>query len=115
MNLGFLRGSDGNTGDLGLILGWEDPLEEGMATHSPWTEELGQLTDAGGHKELDTTEQLTTAQRMNSVLSKTCNFAFTLPYLHSQIFIKCYKHITNVATPVRDQDSGAHGTSIPVQ
>ena len=21
-------------GDLGLILGWEDPLEEGMATHS---------------------------------------------------------------------------------
>ena len=33
-----------NTGDLGLILGWEDPLEKGMATHSsilawriPWT------------------------------------------------------------------------------
>ena len=31
-------------------LGWEDPLEEGMATHSstsawriPWTEELGRL------------------------------------------------------------------------
>ena len=27
-------------GDLGLILGWEDPLEEGMATHSSilgWT------------------------------------------------------------------------------
>ena len=23
-----------NTGDLGLILGWEDSLEEGMATHS---------------------------------------------------------------------------------
>ena len=43
MNLGFPGGSDGNTGDLGLILGWEDPLEEGMATHSPWTEELGQL------------------------------------------------------------------------
>ena len=38
-------------------LGWEDPLEKGMATHSsvlawriPWTE---------GHKELDTTEGLT--------------------------------------------------------
>ena len=36
-----------NAGDAGLIgLGWEDPLEEGMATHSsilawriPWTEE----------------------------------------------------------------------------
>ena len=35
-----------NAGDLGLIPGWEDPLEKGMATHSsilawriPWTEE----------------------------------------------------------------------------
>ena len=33
-----------NAGDLGSILGWEDPLEKGMATHSsilawriPWT------------------------------------------------------------------------------
>ena len=38
-NWGFPGGSDGkesacNTGDLGLILCWEDPLEEGMATHS---------------------------------------------------------------------------------
>ena len=41
-----------NSGDLGLILGlgWEDPLEKGMATHSsilawriPWTEETGGL------------------------------------------------------------------------
>ena len=36
---GFLGGSDGkestcNVGDLGVILGWEDPLEEGVATHS---------------------------------------------------------------------------------
>ena len=36
----------GNTGDASSILGLEDPLEEGMATHSsipawriPWTEE----------------------------------------------------------------------------
>ena len=42
-------------------LDWEDPLEKGMATHSsiltwriPWTEEPGR-----GHKQLDTTEQLT--------------------------------------------------------
>ena len=42
-------------------LDWEDPLEEGMATHSsilaweiPWTEEPGGLQS----KELDTTEQL---------------------------------------------------------
>ena len=37
--LGFPGGSDFkesacSAGDLGSILGWEDPLEEGMATHS---------------------------------------------------------------------------------
>ena len=36
---GFPCGSDGresacNVGDLGLIPGWEDPLEKGTATHS---------------------------------------------------------------------------------
>ena len=42
-------------------LGWEDPLEKGMATHSsipawkiPWIEESGGLSP-WGHKELDTT------------------------------------------------------------
>ena len=38
-SLGFPGGSDGeesacNAGDLGSILGREDPLEKGMATHS---------------------------------------------------------------------------------
>ena len=59
--LGFAGGSDGkesacHAGDLGLIPGWEDPLEEGMATHSsildwriPWTEEPGRLQYMG-HK-----------------------------------------------------------------
>ena len=45
-------------------LGWEDPLEKGMAAHSsilaceiPWTEELGGLQSMwGGLKEWDTTE-----------------------------------------------------------
>ena len=43
-------------------LGWEDPLEKGMATHSsiltwriPWTEDPGRLQSVG-YKELDTTE-----------------------------------------------------------
>ena len=43
-------------------LGWEDPVEEGMATNSsilawkiPWTEEPGGLQSMG-HKESDTTE-----------------------------------------------------------
>ena len=51
--MGFTGASVGkesacNAGDLGSILGWEDPLEECMATtpvflpgESPWTEELG--------------------------------------------------------------------------
>ena len=38
MNLGFPSGSDGkesacNAGDVNSISGWEDPLEEEMATH----------------------------------------------------------------------------------
>ena len=40
----------GDVRDTDLILSWEDPLEEGMATHSnvlawriPWTEELDGL------------------------------------------------------------------------
>ena len=40
--------------DAGSTLGWEDPLEEGMATHSsiparriPWTEEPGVLRSMG--------------------------------------------------------------------
>ena len=37
-----------NAGDPGSILGWEDPLEKGMATYllpgeSPWEEEPGGL------------------------------------------------------------------------
>ena len=46
-------------------MGWEDPLEEGVATHSSilaWRIH-GQRSPAGyspwGHKDLDTTERLT--------------------------------------------------------
>ena len=45
-----------------LFLGWEDPLEEGVATHSsvlawriPWTVEPGGL-QSRNHKESDTAE-----------------------------------------------------------
>ena len=48
------KGSACNVGDPGSILGWEDPLEKGMATHSsifawriPWTEEPGGLQSMG--------------------------------------------------------------------
>ena len=47
-------------------LGWEDPLGKGMVTHSsilawrmPWTEEPGRLYSSWGHRESNTTEQLT--------------------------------------------------------
>ena len=57
--MSFPGGSDGkesacNAGDLGLILVWEDVLEEDIATHSsilaqktPWTEEPDGLQSIG--------------------------------------------------------------------
>ena len=64
---GFPCGSDGkasahNAEDQGSSLGWEDPLEKEMATHSsilawkiPWTEEPGRLQSMEC-KESDMTE-----------------------------------------------------------
>jgi len=64
---GFPRGSEGKETPAMQetqlqSLGWEDPLEKEMATHSsilawrtPWTEEPGGLQSVGS-KELDTTE-----------------------------------------------------------
>ena len=44
-------------GDPGSVLGWEDPLEKGMATHSsilawsiPWTEKPGGLQSMGSQR-----------------------------------------------------------------
>ena len=70
--IGLPPGSPGKesackAGDLGLSLGWEDPLQEGKATRSriltwriPWTEEPGRLAESDmtpwGLKELDMTE-----------------------------------------------------------
>ena len=46
-----------NAGDLGSILGWEDPPDKGMATHSsvlawriPGTGEPGELPSMGSHR-----------------------------------------------------------------
>ena len=44
-----------SAGDLGSVLGWEDPLEKGMATHCSI---LAWITPLG-HKELDMAEWLT--------------------------------------------------------
>ena len=50
------------------FLGWEDPLEKEMATHSsilaweiPWREEPGRLQSMG-YKQLDITEQLAVSE-----------------------------------------------------
>ena len=50
----MIKESTFNAGDLGLTLGWEDPMEGGMATHQsilawriPWTEEPGRLQSMG--------------------------------------------------------------------
>ena len=58
-----------NVGVVSLILGQEDPLEKGMATHStllawriPWTEEPGCAT-AHGIAESNTAERLTLLQK----------------------------------------------------
>ena len=59
-----VKASACNAGDLGLIPGSEDPMEEEMAIHSsilawriPWMEEFGGLQSMS-RKELDTTERL---------------------------------------------------------
>ena len=51
---GFPSGSDGkesacSVGDLGLSLGWEDPLKEGLTTHSSilaWRKEARGVTES---------------------------------------------------------------------
>ena len=50
----MVKNSPLDAGDIGLSLGWEDPLEEEMAAHSsilawgiPWTEEPGRLQSTG--------------------------------------------------------------------
>ena len=82
--LGFPGSSAGkesacNVGDLGLIPGWEDPLEKGMATHSsilawriPWTL---------GLQELDTIEQFSLSYLLISESKSICSIN-----LHMVIF-----------------------------
>ncbi|MES6023037.1 hypothetical protein U6L73_11965, partial [Cutibacterium acnes] len=55
--LGFPGGSAGKESALVQSLGWEDPLEKEMATHSsilawriPWPEEPGRLQSTGSQR-----------------------------------------------------------------
>ena len=61
--LSFPGGSDGrepdyNAGDLGLIPGWEDPLEKGMATYSIQYSFLENSMDRGVHRVTKSLTQL---------------------------------------------------------
>ena len=58
-----LPANAGDVRNVGSILGWEDPLEEGIATHSsvlawrtPWTEEPGGLQSIASQRVGHTTE-----------------------------------------------------------
>ena len=83
-----------NAGDPGSILGWEDPLEKGMAIHSsilawrvPWTEESG--------GKCDRTEQL-------RLLPITLPLAYQLSFLSEilcteyYLIICCYVFFTHL-------------------
>ena len=61
-------------------LGWEDPLEKGLATHPsvlawriPWIEQPGRLHNLWGHKESDTTKRLSLSRAEHTRLLKTLN------------------------------------------
>ena len=75
-----------SAGDLGSVLGGEDPLKKGMAIHSssltwriPWSEKASGYSPSG-HKESDTTEGLTLS------LSQTRNKDLSLFFFKHFIF-----------------------------
>ena len=75
-------------------LDWEDPLEEGMATHSsilawrlPWTEELGGLQSSGSQRIRYNWSNLACIQIVvNSVIATYCHFLGLIEYVY---FIVC--------------------------
>ena len=75
-------------------LDWEDPLEEGMATHSsilawrlPWTEELGGLQSGGSQRIRYNWSNLACIQIVvNSVIATYCHFLGLIEYVY---FIVC--------------------------
>ena len=77
------------------FLGWEDPLEEGMETHSsilvwriPWTEKPGWLQSKGS-QELDVTERLRTYTHTHIYLAKLGPSCSTQIYVASHRIFCC--------------------------
>ena len=80
-------------------LGWEDPLKERMATHSsilawkiPWTESL---VGSGpkGHKELDTTQLLSTKTHIHEM------YHYSYVELYTSVVLKIPVFVTISRTP----------------
>ena len=87
-------------------LGWEDPLEEGMATHSsilawriPWIEE------PGGLQSMESTEWLSTAQHqlfkgpegifLNLLISPSSSRYLQLSQMRFVVAFYCARHLSN--------------------
>ena len=71
-------------------LGWEDLLEDEMATHSsilaweiPWTEEHGGLQSSWGHKELDMTERVCARTHTHTHTHQKGRFQSPISHLQS--------------------------------
>ena len=90
--LRYVKESVCNAADLGLIPGWEDPLEKGMATHFSilawrfsWTEETGY--GPGGCKVADMIKQLTHTHPHTHTHTHT--------HTHSYVSILCLHNIAS--------------------
>ena len=92
-----------SAGDVGWSLGWEDPLEKEMATHSsmlawkiPWTEEPGRLQVHGGQSQawlsdstVNSREVYSTPQSLHFYvisLSLIWDFVLCLESFHFHVF-----------------------------
>ena len=88
-------------------LGWEDPLEKGMPTHSSiLAGEFHGLCSPGGHKESDTTEQLSLhfpeTLLLNKVTFTVLKFSESMAqssWLPSMILLPCPKNETQKGSP----------------
>ena len=76
-------------------LGWEDPLEEGMATHSsvlawriPWTEEPGRLQSSGSqrvrHDWRDLAHMLNLLRNFQTVFQSSCIILHSYGHMSDQ-------------------------------
>ena len=91
-------------------LGWEDPLEEGLATHSrilawriPWTEESGGLYYLQDREESDTTKRLSTiylwALFPESIFSFVLNSSLSTAHDEAMLIPDCYSRVLELVTP----------------